>query len=434
MQFKTPLTIIASACLLAACQPAQEQEAEPSSAQDLQAEQKKAEVEAMATTAANAIIGVDFVDRKVIGDAKFFWAHTARDIDGDGLADLVFINNNASGGSLGYYKGQREEGMWEKIIIADVPPTGGLFAGGDLEVADIDQDGDTDVVGIKHPGEWTDASATAEIFWYENTGEGWNPHYIGDVPDAVKDVNFADFDQDGLLDVALLTFDSHTLSIFKHHDADNWERVQFIQDETLHEGMDIGDFNADGFKDIVANAYVFYNPQGNITEDWAMQNLDEKWNNQTGDWSRNGTKTFVTDADGDGVDDIFMCHSERAGYPLVKYTATQQTDGLPNWEESEILPEITACHTLQVYDFNLDGKKDILTGINSGRAVNLDSTNFDVSLLVGDGALYSKSQVLSAEGIYNGVAIDFEGDGDMDFFRYPNHESTELFLYENQTK
>ncbi len=451
MKLVASISLLASVCVLAACQPKQDEAASET------ANSYKGSLQPLATEASDALIGIEFTDRKIIEDAEYFWAHTAGDVDGDGLADLVFINNNASGGILGYYKGQIEPGMWQKFTIAETPLSGGLFAGGDLEVADIDQDGDIDVVGIKHPGEWTDASASAEIFWYENLGSSdattplnnWKGHFIGEVPDAVKDVSFADFDKDGLLDVALLTFDSHTLSIFKHVSADNWERVQFIQNETLHEGMDIGDFNADGYQDIVANAYVFYNPKGELKNTWAQQNLDEKWNNQTGDWSRNGTKTFVADANQDGLDDIYLCHSERAGYPLVKYTPSiknAERGELPIWSESEILPEITACHTLQVYDFNLDGALDVLTGINFARAVNIEATEFDVSLMLGAPALasyastsdmpqaYSEAQALHQDGIYNGFAIDFEGDGDIDFFRYPNHESKELYLFVNQTK
>ena len=426
MRFKLSTVILSSVCLLSACQPKSESDVNPEAASSKQASAEQQAVGQIPQPEAA------FSDRQIVNDAKYFWAHTAGDVSGDGLADLVFIDNNASGGSLGYYKGQSEDGLWQKTIIANTPLTGGLFAGGDLEVADIDQDGDMDVVGIKHPGEWTDAGASAEIFWYENRGQDWQGHYIGEVPDAVKDVSFADFDKDGLMDVALLTFDSHSLSIFKQEDTDTWSRVQFIQNESLHEGMDTGDFNGDGYLDIVANAFVFYNPQGAIQEQWQQINLNERWNNQSGDWSRNGTKTFAVDTNADNLDEIFMCHSERAGYPLVKYEPKLANDGAVIWTESEILPEITACHTLQVYDFNADGKHDILTGVNFARAVNLDANKFDVKLLLADDEGYTP-KILNSEGIYNGFAIDFEGDGDMDFFRYPNHESTELYLFKNET-
>lgn len=369
-----------------------------------------------------------FEQRKLVDSAKFWWAHTPADITGDGIADLIFINQNSSGGYLGYYKGQTEDGLWELNKIAETPTTGGLFASGDMETYDIDSDGDLDVFAVKHPGEWTDAAATAELFWYENDGDEWKPHIIGTAPDAVKDVSFADFDNDGKTDISILTFDEHTLSIFKQNGADDWERVQFIQNDVLHEGMGVGDVNNDSFIDIVATGLIYHNPGGELKQPWKVENLGEEWNNQEGDWSRNGTKTFVSDVDGDGTAEIYMAHSERAGYPLVSYKKSGNT-----WSSTIIKDSIPANHTLQVYDFNLDGNLDVLAGINKGRAVNLDKTEFNVYLFLNQGDFKNyKEMTIETNGIYNGQAIDYDGDGDIDIFRYPDHEASDFFLMENK--
>ncbi len=401
------LSLILAVVLLAACK--QEKKKEP----PIKEQEKKKEVA--------------FKQRKIVDSAKYWWAHTPADVSRDGIADLIFINQNSAGGYLGYYKGQKEPGLWALNIIAETPPNGGLFASGDMEAADIDGDGDLDVFAVKHPGEWTDAGATAELFWYENEGSSWQAHAIGTAPDAVKDVSFADFDNDGKTDMAILTFDEHTLSVFKQEDKEKWQRVQYIQNDALHEGMGVGDFDGDGYIDIVATGLIYTNPNGELEKDWSQTNLGEEWNDQVGDWSRNGTKTFVTDVDNDGLSEIYMAHSERAGYPLVFY---KKYDSV--WQPTVIKDSIPANHTLQVFDFDLDGDLDVVAGINKGRAVNLDKEDFSVYLFLNQGDYKSYTEkIIETQGIYNGQAIDYDGDGDFDIFRYPDHEASDFFLMEN---
>jgi hypothetical protein len=192
--------------------------------------------------------------------------------------------------------------------------------------------------------------------------------------------------------------------------------------------MGTGDFNGDGKLDLLANAHLFYNPAGAITDPWETMNLDEKWNNLEGDWSRNATKTISRDLDGDGISEIFLSHSERAGYPLSLYR--RNAEG--SWEEQVILDSIPACHSLQVFDFNLDGYEDVFAGVNAGRAVNIGYDSYEVLILLGqEGYKEWTPMVLSTDGIYNGQVADYDGDGDFDIFRYAHHEATEYFLLEN---
>ncbi|MGB6152939.1 MAG: VCBS repeat-containing protein [Pricia sp.] len=371
---------------------------------------------------------LSFTSKKIVDSVAHVWAYVPSDLTGDGIVDVVLIDNNDSGGHLAYFKGQKEEGLWQLNVIAEKAPNGSLFAGGDLETADIDGDGDQDVIGIAHPGEWVDAGATAELFWYENDGGNWLPHAIGSVPDAVKDVSFADFDNDGKMDLSVLTFDEHTLSIFKQNDKDEWSRSQFISNQALHEGMGVGDIDGDGYIDIVATAFAYYNPGKDITQPWREENIEPKLNDQDGDWSRNGTKTFLWDIDGDGRAEVYLAHSERAGYPVALYQKEEDS-----WKSSVIKDSIPACHTLQVFDFDLDGDYDVLAGVNKDRAVSLDTDNFEVTVFLNDGddTNYSPME-LEYQGIYNGQALDYDGDGDIDIFRYPGHEATEFFILENE--
>ena len=376
-------------------------------------------------------------DVRVISDSvEYMWAFVPAEVSGDDVMDLVLINGNNDGGPLQYLRGQQDTGRWELVTIAETPPGGGQFAAGDLEAADLDGDGDTDVFAVRHPGEWMDASAPAELFWYENPG--WNVHEIGEVPNAVKDVNFADFDADGRMDVAVLTFEDHTLSVFRQTEGGTFKRVAYYENYgNLHEGMATAEVTGDGRPDIIANGYVFAPPPDTLNGEWTVTNIDEKWNNQPveegreDNWSRNGTKHFARDIDGDGTAEIFVSHSERAGYPLSYYR--RGADG--EWEENVIAENVPAAHTLQVYDFDGDGDPDVLSGVNRARAVNLpeEVEAFPVTLYLNDGTGGWVARIIGTDGIYNGQAADFDGDGDMDIFRYPDHEATLVELWLNET-
>ncbi len=368
-------------------------------------------------------------DSTPIGDSlKLIWAHCPADITGDGVADLVFIDNNGYGGTLCYLKGQTTEGIWEKIVIAAEAPEGGTFAQGDLECADIDFDGDLDIVAAKHNGEWDESTGNSTIYWFENPS--WEAHLIGEAPDFIKDVGLVDFNKDQKMDLAAMTFETNSLTIFQQNEKADWQVVQKYTDyKNLHEGMGTGDVNGDGWVDIVANAHILYNPGQDLTQAWAEENLDEKWNTQTGDWSRNGTKSFLQDVNGDGKAEIFMSHSERPGYPLSYY----QQDDNNSWVEHVIADSIPACHTLQVVDFDLDGDFDVLAGINKSRAAGLGFKEFEVYVFRADAEHKSwDPMVITKEGIYNGQAFDLEKDGDYDIFRYQTHDATAFTLLKNQ--
>ena len=377
----------------------------------------------------NRLNPMEFTSHRVVDDARWWWALTVGDVTNDGLQDVVYIDNNANGGYLGYREGTRDTGVWKTIVIAKTPPTGGTFAAGDLETGDMDGDGDQDVLAVKHTGEWDEAGAPAEIFYYENPT--WKAHAVGMAKDAVKDLSIGDFDGDGLADLAVLTYDESNLRIHRQRADGSFTLVQDISQEGLHEGMDVGDLDGDGNLDITANGFVFTNPGGNLKSDWIVSVIDDKWHNQTGDWSANGTKSFVADIDGDGSPEVFISHSERGGYPLAYYS--RNGDG--TFTEHVVVEDLPAAHTLQVFDMDMDGDADIVTGVNYARAVNLEPkvSNFPVLVLTNDGRGNFERKTVGTEGIYNGRVADFEGDGDYDIFRYPNHEATDLFLLENET-
>ena len=370
-------------------------------------------------------------------EAELWWARVPGDVNGDGLMDFIVQNNNGFGGWLGWYEAQDEGKTWRRHIIAEKAPNDSLFAAGDLDAGDIDGDGDVDALGIQHAGEWEDAGAPALLYWYENAlAEGdsaWTPHAIGEVPDAVKDVNLVDLNADGLLDLAVMTFEESIMSIFRQDAPDDWTLVQELTIENLHEGMDACDLDGDGDVDLAANGYWLDNPGGDLTGTWDVRSIDERWHTQTGDWSRNATKVFCRDVTGDGRPEVFMTHSERSGYPVAWYEAPEEKGGA--WTMHTVADSLPAAHTLQVYDMDGDGDQDVVAGVNKNRAVNLgieEDYPVVVYLNGGDGETWTP-HVITDEGIYNGQVVDLEGDGDYDLFRLVTHDEKHFEVLVNQT-
>ncbi|MFP4192354.1 MAG: FG-GAP repeat domain-containing protein [Candidatus Hydrogenedentota bacterium] len=392
----------------------------------------------IATTAAEAE-ELAFESRTIAGDVTHWWARALGDVNDNGLLDIIVQHNNAHGGQLGWLETSDDAASWTRHTIAEESPDGTPFAGGTLTVGDVDNNGQLDVIGLAHPGEWTDANAPTVIYWYENpmpeggaAEDEWQAHRIGEAPAFVKEVKLTDFTGDGALDLVAITFEGERFLVYRQDAPDEWTRVQDFQIDNLHEGLHVGDITGNGLTDVAANGYWVENPGGNLTGEWTVRSIDEKWHNQDGDWSRNATKVYCRDITGDGKAEVFIAHSERAGYPVSWYRAGDPREG--PWEEHAIIESMPAAHTLQVADFDGNGEFDVLAGVNRGRAQALGEEEFPVIIFRNQGNGMSWEEFLvTTEGIYNGLAGDLQGDGLPDIFRMPSHDAESFEVLVNQT-
>lgn len=365
--------------------------------------------------------------RDIETKAELWWARTLQDVNGDGRLDLIVNHNGGHGGWLGWYETGKNAKSWKRHIIARKGPDGGTFAGGDLEAADIDGDGDVDALGLVHPGEWDKGGAPTEIYWYENPG--WEPHRIGRAPAFVKDINIADFNTDGRPDVVTITNDGHTLTVFRQDRPDSWARAHETRITHLHEGMDTGDIDGDGDPDIATNGYWLESPGGDLSGPWKVRSIDEKWHNQTKGWQANATKVFCRDINGDDRVEVFISHSESPGYPLSWYGTSNPRKG--EWTEHKVADNLPMAHTLQVFDMDGDGDQDVLTGQNAGQIRK--NPKLLVFLNKGDNRQWTR-QTIDTRGTYNSLVGDVQGDGLPDIWRLTGHEAKTYELLPNETK
>jgi len=359
------------------------------------------------------------------------------DINDDGAVDLI-THEGAGGGAITWYESPAFEGNWKKHEIDTAGPNGTHFSVGDLEVGDIDNDGDIDVLAFEHPGEWsfnyTGKELTTNIYWYENFDNGtlWKPHYIGQVPDFVKDVELLHLDTNNRLDIITITYiDDHNFSVFRQDTGDHWTHVQNFSIDNLHEGMDSGDIDGDGNIDVAFNGYWAENPGGNLEGKWNVHVISNKWHNQSGDWRMNATKVYCKDITGNRKVEVFISHSEDKGYAVAWYE-TVFKDGRIQWKENIIGNGFTAVHTLQVGDIDNDGDFDVLIGENGDHGVKGDDKKKQVRIFLNQGDNKNwQEEYFSDEGLYNGLLMDLNNDGLLDIGGTSGHEKDPYYIWFN---
>ena len=173
------------------------------------------------------IKAITFNEVVISDNYQGWWGRTIADINKDGFMDVMVLKQSRSYGPinpgwLGWYQAKDGGKTWEKHVIEN----NDLLGAGDLAVADMDNDGDIDFISFE--GDETSKDTTARTYWWENMGspnlDKWERHFIGDNPEFVKDVEIADFDGNGLKDVATVTYWHHRLEIDYQVSKDKWEK------------------------------------------------------------------------------------------------------------------------------------------------------------------------------------------------------------------
>lgn len=313
-----------------------------------------------------------FVIDQNAGDCKML-----ADINGDGYLDAV-LGGMAGSEDLHWYAYPN----WTKTKIADANRE--FTTDGD--VADIDGDGDIDVI-------IPDGPSGNNLLWFENPRIGsntsWTRNAIGAGGTWIKDVQCQDYDQDGDMDVVART--ANTCYFYRQGPGGTWSR-SVVASGLSGEGLTSGDVDGDQFPDVV------------LKIEWAEWN-GSGWSYTPFNFSPPNTfKAFIADINDDGVNDIAFSNSEGTS-AVVWY------DQANNWSSNTIASSINRCHTLQIFDMDLDGHLDVVTGQMH--------TSADDELVVwyGDGgSTWTKFLVNDTFGIHNGVVGDIDADGDYDIY------------------
>ncbi len=337
------------------------------------------------------IISVTADNEDIRGDLAF------ADIDGDGDMDVLATMHR----KLAWFENLDGMGNYgsQQYITYELDWAHSVYA------ADFDGDGDLDVLSASMWG-------NKGLSWFENLdGQGsFGPLQLINSIQSSKAIA-ADFDYDGDMDIVSIT-DNHVKLFINSDGLGSFYSGINIASVWSGTNLDVNDINSDGYIDVLAST-------GNANEIFWLENIDGTGSfgfkqvlSETDDYF---TSTSSGDLDGDGDQDVISGSNDG----LRSY---ENLDGLGNFGNMELLSDsIRSLRDIDVVDFDLDGDSDIIFASTTliGWFENLDGLGTFSDVI----SIYQ----LSGWRTYFDIA-DSNIDGDLDLVIAANYR---IALFDN---
>ncbi len=273
------------------------------------------------------------------------------DLNNDGRPDIVVAGKGEVPGVRTWLN--TEGVVWERAK----PPTitQGYRA---VKLEDLNQDGYPDILAARAKNGGNGGIAV----WINREGEGWSNDIGPKAAENYNDIAIADFDNDGHPDIVAARWGNPGgLDIWYGNRSGSWARAK--EDPAIklnYQGVDTGDFNGDGFADIVATTYnsdlavcIFINDRegGWWSTPVHLAAKGSFWDAKAIDLNNDALLDVVaTSFDGRGV---------RAWLQLPREEAVDSPEFM---EQSFQLPHKGTYYVIEAADFNSDEKPDLVAG------------------------------------------------------------------------
>jgi len=334
-------------------------------------------------------------------------AMTVADLDGDGDIDVVSASTDDS--RIAWY----ENGTFRSSATYEAPfLVSGTATGVErVRVADLDGDGDRDVIAA--------LEESGTVVWYENEGGGVfaDEQFVAASFPGARDLNVADLDGDGDLDVAASAGAQSRVSWFENLDgAGTFGAERLVDTDTIgSEEVEVGDLDQDGDVDLLVAS------MGDDTVSW-YANADGAGNfgpRRVITGTALGVRSVeAADMDGDGDLDVVYAAAD------ANLVGLHENLGLGTFAPLQTIDALSfGPFAIDAADIDGDGDLDIASVANLGGELSWYQN--------GGGGVWERR--LIDTGLLNPAdveAIDVDRDGDRDFV-VARAGSDEVVWYEN---
>lgn len=269
--------------------------------------------------------------------------------------------------------------------------TSNVGAPKDLDLADLDNDGDLDILQA--------STKKANISWLENLGNGKYLDHVIEEAEIYSPENIVsgDIDNDGDLDIVVTSQKSPRLVLFENKGKNSFAYIPLDSRNEAY-GLCLLDIDNDDLLDIAygvndenGSVYLLYN-NGNF--DFTVDTLLKDRGLEL--------ELFANDTDSDGIGELFTWSSRVGKIGVIDSIGLDFTDTIL----SEIITELV---DLTFSDINGDGMLDLIPSANP---VIYEDRPFTYFLNDGNGAFQAQVfPFLDPRGAYS---TDFDNDGDND--------------------
>ena len=290
------------------------------------------------------------------------------DLDGDGDLDVLIASAVGFGvmGRVAWHEnldGQGEFGTERVIVMGTRDYSGPSFS---AKAGDVDGDGDLDILASSYSDL---LMASYELAWYENTDGHGNYSQVRSIATdlAISAFVTGDFDQDADLDVVAIDSAANRLLVYKNMDMEGRYELSSRMDlDAEIASISVADVDGDGHSDLLT--LFARRPGTNATAVAWFRNVDG-----TGSFGppiaisepERATDIAAADVDGDGDQDVLYSH--RSETSLASWQ--ENLDGQGAFGEMKTIATRSASDgssrlLIIPADIDNDGDIDVFDGIS----------------------------------------------------------------------